>query len=351
MITASIIPESFFVESLNQSELLLWLFMVVAIGMLAFGADKAVAAAARLAATAGLSKVVIGATIVSLGTTTPEAVVSVRAAWAGAPGLALGNGVGSIIFDTGVIFGLGCLLTRLPIDRFLLNRQGWVQFGSGLLLTVTCLVLLLVGGMNNVVLPRAFGLVLLVLLGGYMIISVRWSRQHPELIPDEAQVEAAVSHRGLAALVSISMILLGLALVVAGAELLVGSAKVLAARYGVPEEVIAVTIVAFGTSLPELVTGLMSIIRGHSELLVGNIIGADVLNVLFVVGAAAVAKPIKVDPNFFYIYLPAMMILLGMMRVFIFVSGNRFKRWMGIPLLAVYAAFVVLTIAMGVEMP
>ena len=171
------------------------------------------------------------------------------------------------------------------------------------------------------------------------------------MIPDEANVEAAAAHRGLAVIVSIGVILMGLALVVAGADLLVGSAKVLAARYGMPPEVIAVTIVAVGTSVPELVTGLVSIIRGHSELLVGNIIGADVLNVLFVTGAAAAAKPIEVDPNFFYIYLPTMIVVLGLMRVYIFISGNRFQRWMGIPLLAVYALFVALTVGLGVGHP
>ena len=133
----ALIPEAFF-EPLPILALLL--IGAGALWVLTKGADWLVEEACTLAARLGMPKVVIGATIVSLGTTTPECAVSVMAAWQGNAGLALGNSVGSVIFDTAVIFGGGCLVAVLPADKFLLQRQGWVQVGSAVLLAVICYV-------------------------------------------------------------------------------------------------------------------------------------------------------------------------------------------------------------------
>jgi len=137
--------------------------------------------------------VVVGATIVSLGTTSPECAVSVVAAWSGEPGLALGNAVGSIIVDSGLIFGLGCLLSRLPADRFILNRQGWVQFGSGLLLVLICWGVYKIAG-NEAVIDRSMGFVFVALLAAYLVFSVRWSRGHPELAAQMGSEAGDVTH-------------------------------------------------------------------------------------------------------------------------------------------------------------
>lgn len=341
-----LIPAAYFT---SQTSLALWLLTAVGIAMLVFGADRVVGSAARLAATMGLSKVIIGATVVSLGTTMPEAVVSVKAAWQGDPGLALGNGVGSIICDTGLIFGLCCLLTRLPADRFILRRHGWLQLGAGTLLVGVCLVAwALAGNMADVYIPRSVGFVFIGLLAGYMYLSVRWSRQHPELIRQEAQTLPIRKHHRTAAVAgNLAVVAAGTALVVGGSEVLIGSVKEICLRLEVPSVVLAATLVAFGTSLPELATAVASIIKGHSELMVGNIIGADILNVLFVIGASAVAMPLKVEPIFFYLSFPAMMGVLLLLRVYIFTTGRQFRRWQGLPLLAVYVIFVVLTLKFG----
>ena len=157
-----------------------WLVLLglVAVSMmtLMLGADWLVESASSLARRLGVPAIIVGATIVSLGTTAPECAVSVMAAWEGNSGLALGNAVGSVIADTGLIFGLGCLITRLPVNRFLLSRQGWVQFGSALLLAGLCYGLWSVHGESAVV-PRWAGAMFLVLLVAYMIVSVRWSLQ------------------------------------------------------------------------------------------------------------------------------------------------------------------------------
>ncbi len=327
---------------------LLWGVEAVSIVVLVFGADRAVSAAVRLAKAIGMPTIVIGATVVSLGTTTPEACISVSAAWRGEPGLALGNAVGSIICDTALVFGLCCCLVRLPKDRFILRRHGWLKVGSGTLLTLIALVMWWVSGdISNVFLPRLIGLGLLVLLVVYMYLSVRWARQHPQLIPAEASAVVDRSHPWRVTAISLAVLMFGLALVVGGSELLIGSVKEICRRYEVPKEVLAVTLVAFGTSLPELVTAIAAIAKGQRDLLVGNIIGADILNVLFVVGASSAAVKLKVEPSFFRLYLPLMMASIVLLGIYIAGRGKTFKRWQGVPLLGLYVLFCILTVIYG----
>jgi len=182
---ADMIPEFIFTERAT------WMLFVMAAGailLLVKGSDTAVTEAVKLSKILGLSTVIIGATVVSLGTTTPEACVSVTAAFNGNPGFALGNGVGSIICDTALIFGLCCCIVKLPKDKFILHRHGWLQLGSGVLLAgVIGILALLNGSITGVVLGRGVGIAFLVLLIGYLWISVYWAKQHPEAIPAEAR--------------------------------------------------------------------------------------------------------------------------------------------------------------------
>lgn len=150
------------------STIALLILIAVCILMLSKGADWMIDGVVHLARSTGLPRIVIGATIISLGTTTPEAFVSVMAAWLGNPGLALGNGVGSIIADTGLIFGMTCLLTTVPVNQFILNRTGWVQVGAATLFVVISLIAL--AWMEGVpVLHRWVGVLFLILLGGIFI--------------------------------------------------------------------------------------------------------------------------------------------------------------------------------------
>ncbi len=344
----------------HQSAWLLVIITVVAIAVLSKGADWLVEGAAGLAFRLGMPKIIIGATIVSLGTTSPECAVSVMAAWQGNAGLALGNAVGSIIADTGLIFGLGCVMVALPADRFILNRQGWVQVGSGVLLAALCYVIWMIQG-DAATLGRSVGALLLVLLGVYMAISVHWSRQHSAALGDtrgEAELPDVVREK-LAqdeahpkpahVLVLVAMLAVGLAMVLLASHGMISAVTVLALRWGVPEVVIAGTVVALGTSMPELVVGMTSIYKGHSELLVGNVIGADILNVLFVTGAAALAKPLPIIEHasatpavFLWLHLPVMLLMLVIFRFYIAaaVPSGRFSRWMGVPLLLLYVGYV-----------
>ena len=146
------------------------------------------------------------------------------------------------------------------------------------------------------------------------------------------------------------MIAGGLFLVILGARVLVPSASEIALRFGVPDDVIAATMVALGTSLPELMTAIAAIRKGHPEITVGNIVGADVLNVLFVIGAAAAAAPLVIPMNFYYFHLPAMLIILYSFRVFISMNKDGlFHRWQGYWLLGVYLCYVILQYTLNID--
>lgn len=319
--------------------------IVVCIVVLSKGADWMIDGVVHLARRTGLPRIVIGATIVSLGTTMPEAVVSVMAAWMGNPGLALGNGVGSIIADTGLIFGLTCLLTVVPVNRFILNRTGWVQVGTATLLVIISLLALALMP-EGPVLQRWVGFLFLALLGGYMYITYLWARQGSEA----ALVEEVVDDSELLSLVKCWLMLLGgLTLVVLSARILVPSAAEIAQRMGVPEDVIAATMVALGTSLPELMTAIAAVRKGHPEIMVGNIVGADVLNCLFVIGAAAAARPLEIPANFFSFHFPAMILILYSFRGFIFMNKDgRFRRWQGVWLFGIYLIYLILQYAFNI---
>jgi len=327
--------------------LFLLLLIVICIAVLSKGADWMIDGVVALAERTGLPKIVIGATIISLGTTMPEAFVSVMAAWMGNPGLALGNGVGSIIVDTGLIFGLACILAPIPVNRFILNRTGWVQVGVATLLVIISIhaLLSMAGGP---VLNRWVGIFFLILLAAYMYVTYRWSRQDTGSNEQNHNTDAKTTNTCRCWV----MIVGGLLMVVAGARILVPAAAEIAFRIGVPEDVIAATLVAFGTSLPELMTAFASIRKGHPDIIVGNIVGADVLNCLFVIGAAAAVKPLSIPSNFFIFHFPAMLIILYSFRTFIFMNRDGgFRKWQGMWLLGVYLIYVILqyTINIGIS--
>jgi len=311
--------------------------------ILSKGADWMIDGVVHLARRTGLPRIVIGATIISLGTTMPEAFVSVMAAWMGNPGLALGNGVGSIIADTGLIFGLICILSRVPVNRFILNRTGWVQVGAATLLVAISMVLLWTTE-GEPVLQRWVGVLFLFLLAGYMYITYQWAKHGSAIEGEDTDDSQLIS-------LSISFLMIGggLFLIIGGARILIPCSVCLAERLGVPEDVIAATMVALGTSLPELVTGITAVKKRHPEIMVGNIVGADVLNCLFVIGAAAAARPLAIPPNFFTFHFPAMILILYPFRFFIFINRDGwFKRWQGGWLFGVYLIYLILQYACSI---
>lgn len=313
------------------------LFAAIAASLFVLGkaADALVDQAVELSEALRIPQIVVGATIVSLGTTTPEAAVSVLAAVEGAPGLALGNAVGSVIADTGLILGLACLIAPLRLDPRIVSRQGWIQLGAGLLLVLLCVPwddlerTFREGGS----LPQNAGFLLLGLLAAYLYLSVRWAGQQ--------RAEAADPGSG-AAWRAVLKLAAAIALVVLSAHVVIPGVTEAARRLAVPDSVIAATLVAFGTSLPELVTAVTAARRGQGELAVGNVIGADILNVLFVAGAAAAVTPagLEAGANFFTVLFPAMLFILVVFRTGVMLSGATLRRGFGYVLLTAYGVYL-----------
>ncbi len=313
----------------------------IAVSLLVLGksADVLVEQAVELSENLHIPPMVVGATIVSLGTTAPEAAVSVLAAVEGAPGLALGNSVGSVIADTGLILGLACLIAPLRLDRKIVNRQGWIQIGSGILLVAlstpwTRLDEVFSSGGR---LSQPAGFFLLALLAAYLYLSVRWAGQHRA--ESEHHADAARSPAWLTVVKLIGAI----AFVVISAQVVIPGVIEAAMRLAVPESVVAATLVAFGTSLPELVTAVTAARRGQGELAVGNVIGADILNVLFVAGAAAAVTSggLQASANFFSVLYPAMLFILIVFRIGVIASRDSLRRGFGFVLLAAYVVYLV----------
>ena len=319
------------------------LTLVGSIILLSKGADWMIDGVVQIALRTGIPKIIIGATVLSLGTTMPEAFVSVMAAFMGNPGLSLGNGVGSIIADTGLIFGFTAMVAAVPANKYILRRTGSWQIGSATLLVVIAVVAAVVT-QGQPSLGRPVGAGLLILLVVYLVMNYRWARSgHPEMAGEQEELKVQGS-----LLVDLGLFIGGLLLVIIGSRLLIPAASELARRVGVPEDVIAATLVAFGTSLPELITAVTAIRKKHPEIVLGNVIGADVLNCLFVIGASAFARPLAVPRTFFLFHFPAMLLILWSFRLFgATARGGVFRRWHGGVLLGLYVAYLILQYAWG----
>ena len=332
-----------FIQSLIQP-LPMWALFVVIAGFLytlAKGADLLVEEAVTLSIRWGVPPLLIGATIVSLGTTLPETAVSVAAAIGGRPGLALGNAVGSIICDTGLILGLGAILRPIPLDKTIVNRQGWIQIGSGFLLVLMCLPWSNLGATfsDGGLLPQWAGWLFVVLLVIYIWKSIQWARKGEG--PEQEETHEDSARTGMVFV----KLFIGIALVILSSKVLIPTVEETAIRLNVPEAIIAATLVAFGTSLPELVTVITAVLRGHGGLALGNIIGADILNVLFVAGLSASVTPggLHAEPRFFILLFPAMIFILLVFRVSVWISGAALTRWSGFVLLGTYVAVTALS--------
>ncbi len=303
-------------------------------------ADLFVDGASRIATVLNIPKLVIGIVLVGLATTAPEFAVSVIAAVRGLPEIALGNAIGSVIVDDGVALALAAILTPTVI---FINCQMLRVIGA-FLLSIDFLAFFLA---RDGVLTRWEGLILLSLLGVYfvLIFKVRSFR-----IPGVSDGENAIESSGprLSQAVRrelkapVIKVLIGLAGVVLTAEIIVWSAEFMASYFAIPEIIIGSTIVAVGTSLPEVSTCITAALRQEGELAVGNILGADVLNILWIIGVASLTNPIIVDRaiiNFKFPYMILMvLVMLVLMRI-----GCRLNRYKGFILLGFYLLYLFLT--------
>ncbi len=312
---------------------------VLGLVALVFGAELLVRGASKLALSFGISSLVVGLTVVAFGTSAPEMAVSVQSAWSGRVDIALGNVVGSNIFNVLVILGLSALVTPLVVHQQVIRQEVPVMIGVSLLLWA----LVLDGGIS-----RWEGLLLAGLVAGYTVLLIRQSRRETAAIQAEVEAEydeafdgqkkAWDSHWG----VQVLLILAGLALLVAGAHWLVEAAVGFARQLGVSELVIGLTIVAAGTSLPEVATSVMAALRGERDIAVGNVVGSNIFNILAVLGLSASVAPadLVVAPAILAFDLP-IMVAVAVACLPVFFTGARVNRGEGALFLMLYAAYTV----------
>lgn len=299
---------------------------------LALGGELLVRGAVAIAQRFGLSPLMIGLTLVGLGTSMPELVTSVQAALVGAPGIAVGNVVGSNICNVLLILGTAALLRPVEAGAAAFRRDGAVLVGASLL----CLWVILAGDIG-----RLAGAAFVLLLVGFVVFTYLSERDAPASHAAEADAIGPMSG-GLAG--AVPKFLAGLVLTVIGARFLVQGAIDLAQSLGVSDAVIGLTVVAIGTSLPELVTSIVAAVRGHSDVAFGNVIGSNIFNIFGILGVTALIQPIPVPPEIARLDIWIMLAATAALVV-VTVTGWRITRSEGGLLLGSYAAYIGFLVA------
>ena len=309
----------------------LLLIIGMSLYVLGKGADVLVNEAIGLSIRWGIPKIIIGATIVSLGTTIPEVTVSVFAAINGHPDLALGNAIGSIITNTALILGIASLVGLLPMDKKALGNQGRIQLLTILLFSIISLPMIS-GGIISQKMGFLFLAFLALYIGGTLIISRKSTEEESEEFNQEESPLIA----------QVIKLIFGTFLVIISSKILIPSVEVTAIRVGIPQSIIAATLVAFGTSLPELVTSVTAVKKGHGALAIGNVTGANILNILFVIGgSAAVTKQGLIVPTLFYkLQIPTMLISIVLFYLYSKNKDDIITKLQGSILLAVYIIYL-----------
>ena len=319
-------PEERTIETLALTIVLL----ATGIVLLIFGGGYFVSASVSIAAHLRVPQVVIGTTLVSLATTAPELAVSATASLRGQPGLAIGNAVGSAICNIGLILGLLCILRPMAVRASDFRVPSFYMLAMGVLLAVLTIPLRL---------ERRAGVLLLVCGGAYLCMDY-W-RHRPRRGAEPETVEVAGAER-LPLPRSFGLFLVGAAMVVGGSWLMCENGKKLAELAGIPPMIIGLTLVAFGTSIPELVTAIHAARKGVPELSLGNILGANILNVTLVTGTAATVavKPLTMTRMTQLYNFPAMVVMFVLLLIMAR-TGRRLVRKEGWTLIAAYALYLV----------
>lgn len=317
--------------------MLLSIFLfAVGLMLLIKGGDWFVDGAAGLARRFRLPDIIVGATVVSIGTTLPEVMVSATGALLGQSAMAYGNAIGSIICNTSLIAAISVACNPGPVNVKAMKMPVIFFFASAALY---CVAAYFLGEF-----PRWMGIVMLCIFTAYMILNVRQGMKQPE----EAASEDEGDEKPRTMLMELILLLAGAAVIAVGADLLVEHGTIIAKELGVPETVIALTFVALGTSLPELVTTITSLRKGHASMGIGNVIGANVFNLVLVSGMAVTLAPFEVPVGKTLMGCNASLVLdiplmLGVMLLLTVPALARKKlgRWQGILLLCIYTAFCI----------
>ncbi|ROU04094.1 calcium/sodium antiporter [Histidinibacterium lentulum] len=290
------------------------------IWLLVKGGDVTIAAAVRIAESSGLSKLFIAATIVAFGTSAPELFTSVNANLSGFPGISVGNVIGSNIANVLVVVGVSAVIAPVLIDRREVRVDTWMMVFA----TLAMAAAVWAGS-----LPTWAGLAMIGTIVAYVVCQYRASRIDVE--EDETDEPLAGNPYVL--------VTVGITTLVLGSEILVQGAVAGGHALGVPEAVIGMTVIAFGTSLPELTACVAAARKGQSDMIVGGIVGSNIFNILSVMAISAALKPLIIEPRFATIDLPVVLVVTAVFTVFLLTIG-RIGRTAGIAMIAAYLAFV-----------
>jgi len=306
-----------------------YLLLALGFALLLYGGKFLVKGGVALAERFNVSSLVIGLTVVSIGTSAPELFVSLVAAIKGHPEVAIGNVIGSNIANITLVLAMTAIIIPIPV------RSNSVKIDAPFMLIISILLWIFI---FNLQFMRWEGIVFLVLMVIYIIGILKYSRNTKTKIKDDKNNGEI---QGLGKI--IIMLVLAYAGLAFGSNLLVDNASIIAANFGVSERVIAITIVAFGTSLPELTTSLLAALKGEMDISIGNIIGSNIFNILFVLGLTGVIRPVSIDPSFLrfdIIWMFATSLLL-----FFFIlpfKGGKLTRFKGGLLFFSYCIYVYL---------
>ena len=315
----------------------------VGVTLLIKGGDWFVDSAVGVAKRFHVPEIIIGATVVSIGTTLPEVMVSVTAAMNQNGAIAYGNAIGSIICNTSLIAALTIAIRPAPVDRTSVSTPVVFFFASAVIYMVAAYVF---GRFD-----RWLGIVMLLVFGLYMTMTIRSGFKNPVQVEHEEEEGAEGS-----LVKDLIVLVLSAALIAVGADMLEGSSVSLATMAGIPTEVVGVTVVALCTSLPELVTAVTALLKGHGALSLGNIIGANIFNLVLVSGAAVTISPFVIPEGsklfgFNTSQLVEIPLMVGVMAIMTLpaVFKGQLRRWQGVILLGIYAAFVTLQVLIALK--
>lgn len=322
--------------AIHQNLWLAFVVLIVAFAILAKCADLFVDGAVGIAYRLNVPKLVIGIVLVSLATTAPELTVSLMASLRGQPEMALGNAIGSVICDDGLALALAAIFSATP----LLVIPNVIKVSGTFLVSVMILLFIFIYG--DYTLSRIEGITLVTLFIGYLALlyTLHKKGKFKDVVNEEIDVDT------IATLYKLSLLfLVGILGIVVSSDMIVKSATSIALSFGIPESMIALTLVAFGTSIPEVATCVAAVTKKEGAIAVGNIIGADILNLVWVAGASSIVNDLVLEPPSFYFMFPWMFIVVGTMLFFL-TRNYRLTRRGGIVLLLLYisylASFIIL---------
>ena len=306
------------------------ILLIVGFLFLVKGADAFVEGSSSIAKHFHVPSLIIGMTIVAMGTSLPETAVSVTAAIAGSNALAVSNAVGSNIFNLMVVIGVCAALTPVAVQKSTLK----IDFPF----SVFCAFLLLVLGRNRMVLTRVNGLILIVLFVFFLLYMIR-SAQHSKNSESSELTEETAEMKMLSVPKSLLFIVLGIAAITFGSDWVVDGAKTIAAAFGISENLIGLTVVAFGTSLPELMTSIVAARKNEVDMALGNAIGSNIFNILMVLGIAAALNPI----TFIRENIIDIIVLIGFSFIVWIMAWTRrrLSKPEGLAMILLYAGYVV----------